>query len=269
MIKKQPESLKNVTQRWECTICLGYSANTENSAETTSTVHDWLHEAGIARERIRHAPGNAWIELNATVQEAEDLLKTKYHMFEHDTGTKHVACEEYSLPSHVRHHVDFVLPSVHFDSKLKRSTDTDAAPLDKRATRHRPTPGTGDSVGKKKTSGGGPVAPKKGAVLNRFNQLIGQLEHCDTFIVPNCLRALYEFPPGITKNPKNSYGIVEYSPEAYVPSDLDLFFRNFSTRQVGNRPTLDSIDGGVNQQQQMSFGLNGESDLDLEYGRSY
>ena len=50
-----------------------------------------------------------------------------------------------------------------------------------------------------------------------------------------------------------------------MPSDLDLFFRNFSTNQVGNRPIFDSIDGGVNQQTNMSFGLNGESDLDLEY----
>lgn len=58
---------------------------------------------------------------------------------------------------------------------------------------------------------------------------------------------------------------MEYTPQAYVPSDLDLFFTNFSTKQVGSRPTLNSIDGGVVQQTNMSFGFNGESDLDLEY----
>lgn len=79
------------------------------------------------------------------------------------------------------------------------------------------------------------------------------------------MRALYKFPPGATKNPKNSYGIVEYTPQAYVPSDLDLFFKNFSTKQVGDRPILDSIDGGVVQQDMMGFNYNGESNLDLEY----
>lgn len=69
----------------------------------------------------------------------------------------------------------------------------------------------------------------------------------------------------ITANPKNSYGIVEYTPQAYVPSDLDLFFRNFSPRAVGDRPILDSIDGGIDQQNFTGFDYNGESNLDLEY----
>ena len=38
--------------------------------------------------------------------------------------------------------------------------------------------------------------------------------------------------------------LVEYTPQAYVESDLDMFFRNFSPSQVGQRPVLNSIDGG-------------------------
>ena len=45
----------------------------------------------------------------------------------------------------------------------------------------------------------------------------------------------------------------------------DLFFRNFSSAQVGQKPVFVSIDGGVAQTTNQSFGLNGESDLDLEY----
>lgn len=83
------------------------------------------------------------------------------------------------------------------------------------------------------------------------------------YITPDCLRALYQFPVNHQANSKNSYGIVEYTPQAYVPGDLDLFFSNFSKSQVGNRPILDSIDGGVVQQTNMSFSFNGESNLDL------
>ncbi|KAI0313931.1 peptidase S8/S53 domain-containing protein, partial [Amylostereum chailletii] len=41
---------------------------------------------------------------------------------------------------------------------------------------------------------------------------------------------------------------------------------NFSKSQIGDRPELVSIDGGVAQTQNQSFDFNGESDLDLEYG---
>lgn len=40
---------------------------------------------------------------------------------------------------------------------------------------------------------------------------------------------------------------------------------NFSPSQVGVRPDLVSIDGGVVQTTQQSFDFNGESALDLEY----
>ena len=59
--------------------------------------------------------------------------------------------------------------------------------------------------------------------------------------------------------------IVEYTPQAYLQGDLDLFFANFSTKQVQKTPTTDLIDGAVVQTQQESFDFNGESDLDLEY----
>lgn len=98
---------------------------------------------------------------------------------------------------------------------------------------------------------------------------------------------------------------VEYTPQAYVPTDLDMFFSNFSSEQVGERPTLVSIDGGENcrclsayahfeipqishtaspvipsygmlsdsftgfvQSNQTGFDYNGEPNLDLEYAMS-
>jgi tripeptidyl-peptidase-1 len=57
----------------------------------------------------------------------------------------------------------------------------------------------------------------------------------------------------------DSYGIVEYTPQAYLPDDLDMFFRNFSPALVGKRPTFESIDGGYLQTEVEDFGYNGES----------
>ena len=37
---------------------------------------------------------------------------------------------------------------------------------------------------------------------------------------------------------------MEYTPQSHLPSDFDVFFGNYSKSQVGERPTLVSIDGG-------------------------
>jgi tripeptidyl-peptidase-1 len=47
---------------------------------------------------------------------------------------------------------------------------------------------------------------------------------------------------------KNSFGIVEYTPQAYRPADLDMFATNFSSigkSLVGARPVLQAVDGGT------------------------
>lgn len=58
---------------------------------------------------------------------------------------------------------------------------------------------------------------------------------------------------------------MEYTPQAFLQNDLNLFFANYSPALVGKTPIFDSIDGGVAQNTTQSFGDNGESDLDLEY----
>jgi len=40
------------------------------------------------------------------------------------------------------------------------------------------------------------------------------------------------------------YTLVEFTPQAFLAADLDLFFRNFSPSLVGVRPIPVLIDGG-------------------------
>ncbi|KAG9941557.1 subtilisin-like protein, partial [Aureobasidium melanogenum] len=222
------------------------------SDETISSVMDWLIASGISSDSIKLSKGKNWINLEASADQAESLLNTKYHVYEHGvTGQPHIGCDEYSLPKHLKDHIDFVTPSLHFDTRV-----TERKKVEKRDV----TPNTGKQIGQP-SSGSTPVL---GQWINK-SQFITQLEQCDEQITPNCLKALYQIPKSTGKSVKNSYGIVEYTPQAYVPSDLDLFFANFSTKQVGDRPITDFIDGGVIQATNRSFSFNGESDLDLEY----
>ncbi|KAL8671168.1 MAG: hypothetical protein Q9168_004321 [Polycauliona sp. 1 TL-2023] len=240
------------------------------SEESVDTVKSWLASAGITPDRISRSQSLGWLKFDATVAEAENLLQTEYHLYKHTTGKPHVSCSEYHIPEHVTRHVDFITPTVHFDTKIAQAV---AQPVEKRApTSSTSTAAVGRPVQTKAALGiGAPTSgslPKKGATLSFqtvLDKLRDELKNCNQFITPNCLRALYLFPPGVTANPKNSYGIVEYTPQAYLQGDLDLFFSNFSKNQVQRTPILDSINGGVVQTQQQGFQFNGESDLDLEY----
>lgn len=233
--------------------------------ETVDVVTAWLESAGIRPERVHRSQSLGWLKFNATVNEAQSLLKTEYHRYQHLSGKPHVACTEYHIPAHVRPHVDFITPTVHFAVKVSRPkeaytrkfkrADLKAAigvPVAANAALHPGSPISGS-------------LPKPGAQLD-VSTTLGGLGECGTYITPDCLRALYEFPAGVSANPQNSFGIVEYTPQIYLQTDLDLFFSNFSSNQSQTSPILDSIDGGEAGNITTGFSLNAESDLDLEYG---
>ncbi|KAK5119268.1 hypothetical protein LTR85_007882 [Meristemomyces frigidus] len=215
------------------------------SHETVKTVHDWLHNAGIHSSRHKLSEGLNWLEFDASVREAESLFRTTYHFFEHGlSATKHVACDNYSLPAHVTPHVDFVTPGVHFDSKTKPDTDLylDA---------------NGSKIEKRRVMG--PSSPWAGEICNV------------SFVTPQCLRLLYDVPAALPAVEGNSLGIVEYAPESYLESDLDLFFKTYDPAAVGERPIFDAIDGGYlydNITNVTAFNYLGEPSLDLQYAMS-
>ncbi|KAF8144383.1 subtilisin-like protein [Mycena galopus ATCC 62051] len=228
------------------------------SAESVNTVKEWLISNGIESERIRHSPALIWLDVNVTVAEAEALLNTEYHVYEHESGKKHVSSDSYHVPAHVQPHIDVITPTVHFNAILGKRSAHEAVP----SKNHGPPPSVN-----KPFAGGGNGPSTAGTTSNRYNQL----SHCDTqaSISPVCLRALYGlngYTPKMTA--VNSFGIVEYTPNAYVPSDIDLFAGTWETDLVGKRPVLFSIDGGVVQTTSKGFNANGESNLDFQYGMS-
>jgi tripeptidyl-peptidase-1 len=93
-------------------------------------------------------------------------------------------------------------------------------------------------------------------------------ESCDTIITPACLQALYNAPPNTLAMKNNSLGVVEYTPQAFLQPDLNMYFKQFSPKQVGVSPETHLIDGAVIQTTNRSFSFNGESALDLEFAMS-
>jgi tripeptidyl-peptidase I len=194
-----------------------------------------------------------WITLKVTREEAERLLEAEYFVYEHDTGQTHVACESYSIPHRLQKHIDIVTPTVHFDAPIRPG----GGALSKRdpamsiGTEHSNSAVAGSSV-------------KKGPILMPW-EVGNNLANCSEQTVPDCLRVLYSIPEGDGAHPNNSFGIVEYTPQSYVSSDLDMFFSNYSPALVGQVPTMNSIDGGALYTLLQEADYNEESDLDLTY----
>ena len=111
-----------------------------------------------------------------SVADAENLLHTEYHVYEHESGHPHVACTSYSVPQVVREHVDFITPTLHFD-----------VALGKRGPGHKVQDGVAKTVG---TPGDSPVRVQTSGTTDT---IFDGLSKCDTSITPVCLEALYKF----------------------------------------------------------------------------
>ncbi|KAK5125885.1 hypothetical protein LTR08_005117 [Meristemomyces frigidus] len=178
--------------------------------ETSEKTVEWLVAAGVEASRVRHSVGRNWIEFTATVDEAERLFNTKYHIYQHkESHGYRIACDEYSLPPSVQQHVDFVMPTIQLDG-LRPVSQTRPAAL-------APVPLTG---------------------------LTG-LANCSTLITIDCLRAIYGIPVATTNSSGNQLGIAEWADYLYLP-DLKTFFHNFTRPRIPAdvAPEFISIDGG-------------------------
>ncbi|KAI0896255.1 Pro-kumamolisin, activation domain-containing protein [Annulohypoxylon nitens] len=200
------------------------------SAETVELVREWLEDAGISRDRVSQSVNKGWLQFDASAEEAEGLLKTKYHVYQHrDTGSRKVACDEYHLPSHIRDHVDYVTPGIKLilgaeDKKRAAAVKKRTSPLSKKI-------------------GSSPL-PLSPAQLKSAN-----LTACDKVMTIDCIRALYKIPESSTAipnpNPNNSLGIYEYA-DFYNQIDLDHFLSDFAPNvPLGTHPTVLSVDGGT------------------------
>ncbi|EME86689.1 uncharacterized protein MYCFIDRAFT_206911 [Pseudocercospora fijiensis CIRAD86] len=96
-----------------------------SSEETSNEVFKWLSAIEIHHSRITHSKGRNWLEVNATVAEIERLLKTEYHLFQHqENGGYRVACDSYHLPKELQSHLDGLQPIAQKSPAVQVSTVT-------------------------------------------------------------------------------------------------------------------------------------------------
>lgn len=223
------------------------------SQESRERALQWLSQNQISS--VKNTGALHTLEFELSVAEAEKLLQTEYFVYEHDdSGHVHVACEQYSVPEHIADHISIITPTLHFDVKPHHH-------ISKRAVPNPADPATSYHPYHKGYQNSKPMA----GGVNGTNTT--SLQHCLDWIDPDCLRSLYNIPVA-TQTPcaDNSFSIVEYQENTYIPEDLDAFFGNFSPSAVGARPELVIVNGGkLDFSDPSSFDFHGEADLDLQF----
>ncbi|KAF4555101.1 Pro-kumamolisin activation domain-containing protein 1 [Elsinoe fawcettii] len=201
--------------------------------ETKYAVMQWLEESGIARPRMSLSTGHNWVHFDGSIKEVEKLFATEYWHYQHlKTGAMRLACDEYSLPDHIRRHVDFAMPTIQLDG------------IEPTANALRTT-----------------------ELLARFpgGAKLGS-QPCGSLITIDCLRELYQFGPGNTSAVGNEIGIGEWADYLYEP-DLPIFYKNFTSPEIpaDTVPEFISIDGGLTANRTtVSQGSGVESALDFQ-----
>jgi hypothetical protein len=61
---------------------------------TVNTIKQWLIDFGIPTDRITHTDNKGWLAFDAMTEDAEGLLQTEYHLYEHiDSGHVTPVCD--------------------------------------------------------------------------------------------------------------------------------------------------------------------------------
>jgi tripeptidyl-peptidase-1 len=238
----------------------------EPAVATINAVRAWLVDAGVNAQRINLSKGKTWLTFDATVEELESLLETKFAVYRHPSGRTYIGTQSYRIPASLKESIDFITPTVQFDVAAKVAT---YAKRDIFNPRHNEQ-----------------FSPKlQGPIIPKID--IGGLNDCGSQITPACLRAMYVIrsidcvlrrelpnkrnrygiPKGQFNDSKNSYGIVEFAPQTYRQEDLDIFFNTYAPTATNSTPVYLPIDGGY-LSPELDSGTIGESNLDLEYAMS-
>ncbi|KAH8688998.1 putative protease S8 tripeptidyl peptidase I [Talaromyces proteolyticus] len=197
------------------------------SKEVVEEVRQWLVLSGIEKHRHNVAPSRGNVQFHATVDEAEALLGTRYDVWEHvDTGRMSVSCDEYHVSSDIRHHIDFITPTIGLDTASGFSLGPRNPKLEKRAKAN--------------------LAHGSEMELAVKNPQSIKEASCSDNVTPQCIKDLYQIssPSANTTQTGNDLGLYEYL-QSYDQFNLDWFLSQYSPHiPNGTHPESKNIDGG-------------------------
>ncbi|KAF8514826.1 tripeptidyl peptidase A, partial [Hysterangium stoloniferum] len=210
------------------------------SPEGLSSVNDWLISHGFDVQGLVRSPSLDWVKIKTTIQKAEEMLNTTYHVWKSmKTDESVVRTTRWSLPESVHEHVDLVHPTTMFRAGLKP-----------RATTFR--------LSNK--------APGKAVVSSIPSPNAQAVDpSCNETITPTCLLQLYNATQYKVQSSEkgNQIAITSYLDQFANNADLQQFYTELRPEAVGSSFKVVSINNGQNDQNISEAGV--EANLDTQY----
>jgi tripeptidyl-peptidase-1 len=217
--------------------------------ESVDAVRGWLISEGVPAARISQSTNRQWIQFDASVAEAERILATSYHVYEHDdSGIRNIACHEYHVPRKIQHHIDYITPGIKLLSAGYDERQMEMA----RRRRRRKRQSYENDIAHIETDDADDIA------------MLRNPGACSSSVTPSCIRAQYQLPNGTRAARGNELGIFQSLSQHYNQLDLDTYFSNVAPWiPNGTHPELRSINGAEGPTtNQLAAGE--EADLDFE-----
>ncbi|GAA95182.1 hypothetical protein E5Q_01837, partial [Mixia osmundae IAM 14324] len=160
---------------------------------TVRSLESFLKGHGL--HNIRYSSDGTIASIKTSVQKADSMLKAKFRMFQHKSGSKVLRTRSYELPDHLAAHIRSVQPTTFFGNHLVKRKPVTAPPIRELQERD--------------------LAP----VSTEYPESCRNLSS-----VPwDCLRRVYQTDDYIVKRPgTNAVGIVAFLNETALHSDAVL-----------------------------------------------
>lgn len=227
------------------------------SSKTLDSTHEWLLDNGIDASSLSYSSAKDWIHLSIPVKDAERLLDTEYHVYEHEAGGQIIRTQNWSLPLHLHKHIDAIQPTTSFMRAAPRSSYNPRN--SKVVSRHTNVVEGQLSAGSFPAGYTPPTNPK----LSKL---------CDIAAAsPQCFQALYGTGDYKVKSAgKNKIGFNNFLAEVPIRADDALFLLKYRPEAVASAYQFQyvSINGGPVQNttltaDQLENMKGGEANLDL------
>ncbi|KAJ7639343.1 subtilisin-like protein [Roridomyces roridus] len=210
--------------------------------ESVNAIDEWLASHGI-EGNIGHSPAGDWLTIRIPLSKAEEMLNTKYHVWQHTDGEYLVRTTFYSLPAAVYDHVDLIQPTTLF-GRFKPQNSSLTSPIH---VENLPT------------------------LVDRATGLTVNAS-CNTEMTITCLREIYN-ATGYTPSADvgNSIGVTGYLENYANTADLQRLYEDQVPAAAAVNSTFKfiSVNGGVNSQNLSRASIEANLDTQFAFGLSF
>ncbi|TFK79833.1 tripeptidyl peptidase A [Polyporus arcularius HHB13444] len=218
--------------------------------ESIHLVNEWLASHGIYEDNLSRSPARDWVLVKVPISQAEEMLKTEYHVWTHDaSGEAVVRTTAYSVPEHLDSHIELVQPTTMF-SRLKSLRTTFRFDSDEQKSAKIAADAPPISI---PSASGGHVDAS-----------------CNQTITITCIQQLYNavgFKPSAKNG--NQIGITGYLEQFANIQDLQTFFADQRPDALNSTFKTILINGGLNNQTLSEAGAEANLDVQFAFGLTF